>query len=545
MKKLLILFFFAMLGGVFALAAVYNAPEQNAKKLYQKASDLVKSASEKEAESYREALVDYNTAASIIDELIQKYPDTDVAKQILSEETLFELYTHKQLTQEVIDDIFFKAKAEEHPLDCALVEVQKIKDNSQMSKALIYVAGQFYKSGNQEKNKLILDQAFDVAGRLDSYHRMPPFIKDFKTPMEEAAIAFAQSGDFEKALEAVHYINEPFYKASAMIETALLLNKAGEKNKALSLVDESVTFLDDDALYFDNIFALCKVSKAYIDLNQMDTALEILQNAEKQAHRIGFSQNKIIAMMELASVYAKLNRKDVSERILEQACEIAQKTQTPSDKSLEIYIIAGKFAEIGDFDRAYQLACEQDSFSEKAKTLTRIAEKIEETHKHKKRSYLDEALNAANDIESLNAKLFTLLFVADGFFKSGWKDHSLNILNQVLKELEYIDNNDIKDSIITEAVIHLSQWGEAERAEETASLYSTPIFHSLAYSAAARSYSKNGMITESLAAAKKVADPYERVKVLADISEHWQNSNEAKTEDNRKILHEIIHQLSR
>jgi len=95
-------------------------PDQAANKLYVEAVKLISGAERKSKADLKGAIADYNLALSKIDEISEKYPESNLAVKLVSDELVF-----SGKTQEMIKERFAELKAEQAKFQRLLAERKK------------------------------------------------------------------------------------------------------------------------------------------------------------------------------------------------------------------------------------------------------------------------------------------------------------------------------------------------------------------------------------------------------------------------------------
>ncbi len=162
-------------------------------------------------------------------------------------------------------------------------------------------------------------------------------------------------------------------QASALIDLALSISD--QENKDLALEDiafmlarrgkygRSYEVLKKITLGYERAEGNTKVATLLISSGRKEEALRFLQNAETAATQARRHWQIAELLHNIATCFVSLNEKDEAIRILNQAVSFAREgevtgdLQDSMDSSSVLWEISRTLANIGEIDRAYNVAC--------------------------------------------------------------------------------------------------------------------------------------------------------------------------------------------
>ncbi len=145
-------------------------PNEKANELFVKASSFMKSA-KAQTESYSKALELYKSAQKEIDLILSKYSSSNVAVNLMSEQTKISGFTLSRF-QKLESSLRSLAEAEQRPFSCALLlAVNIIKDEYYKVRALATIAEKYAEAGQQpdEKGMAILRDIVHIMNPMNLF----------------------------------------------------------------------------------------------------------------------------------------------------------------------------------------------------------------------------------------------------------------------------------------------------------------------------------------------------------------------------------------
>ncbi len=313
------------------------------------------------------------------------------------------------------------------------------------SNQLGIIAAALASAGQLDKAEKILLEALHLAKRIEEpYYKRQAF-----SEISEEVVEAAGSAEFaEKVAAMVEKLYEP---APALYGTAAVkFAKAGQFERAEQVVDRI-----NDNYYKALTFAA--IASELITAKQADKVPPILATAVQVAQPVEDPYFKALALSELAVQYAKISKDYTAQQLFSEAL---QPVKTMVRYEPPFFDIAVKLAEVGEFDRALQVAQSIRDEFEKSQALAEIAFKyagagefdrglqVGETIADKdvknqvpvaiavklsEVGEFDRAWQLAGAIPDNSYKVLALINISDRALQAGKIDLALQILNQALE----------------------------------------------------------------------------------------------------------------
>ncbi|HXI61582.1 MAG TPA: hypothetical protein VNF70_02690 [Pyrinomonadaceae bacterium] len=220
--------------------------------------------------------------------------------------------------------------AESGQLDIAVDVADSIGDSYQREQALAGVAARCIRVGDGDYAEKLADMIEDDG--------------IYATAIEEMAVAYVESGAFEKSIEVAHRVGE---SAPILNRIALACEARGQTDQALE-VARTIDYADLRAPF------LAESAVRTQNEGRADEALERLQEATQAADEIEFPEQQISVLVTIAVLNEKCGREDEALKILERAYGLCNESEG-FDKDAARAQIAGGFAELRHYDRADQI----------------------------------------------------------------------------------------------------------------------------------------------------------------------------------------------
>jgi len=435
------------------LASSPSDLEDEADKLYNDAVKLVKSAKEIEPTSYQEAYKCIRQALEIMDEIITKYPESQVAFKISLGDLKLENYTTEQL-KKLLPKLQTAASLEE--------QVIKYPERAAVP---------------------ILDQAYKTINRkvMVTY--------DFEKATKEIVRLYAELGQFNKALKIANNISVIYYDGRSEMKSNMLtkikIEQArtyiidGQLEKALDIAkeDKGVRILDkrlrnihsdscdriytaiaatiadigdlEKSLYitekiqnnYHKARSLICIARAYEKIGNFNKAHELLDKAiliTKDDIHIESSEKKYIISASEA-LYLKMGR-DIND--LEYINIALELTKSWNLSPLRLEEIIKTYSEIGQYDIALKLTQEISKTYPKINLLILIAKEINKVEQSQKAdNILGQALQLVQQRKKthyLYKNCSALIDIAEGYFNSKMNTKAEQVLLQAFKLIQGI-----------------------------------------------------------------------------------------------------------
>jgi len=248
---------------------------------------------------------------------------------------------------EVISLIAFR-QAEAGNVEVAVDLVQTINDSYLRDQALTGLAAQCIQLG-----------AADHAGELAE------MIEDdgsYALATEQMAVAYAESGQFEKSIEL----------ADGLAESGPTLSRIALACVARDLVTQALE-LARSVDYADlKVPVLIELAAKALQDGRNTEALELLDEATTAAAEIEFFEQRISALVAIASLSKKCGQEERAFEILSQAQQLCTKSED-SAKDAAFAQIASGFAELQRSDQADQAIAEIENAFQFAHATASVA----------------------------------------------------------------------------------------------------------------------------------------------------------------------------
>ena len=202
-------------------------------------------------------------------------------------------------------------------------------------------------------------------GAADYADKLSEMIEDetaYALATEQMALAYAESGAFEKAIEVAHRLTE---SAPTLSRIALACLAGGLSVKALE-VARSLDYPDLKAS------VLVELGDKAFDDGRNPKALGLLQEATKAAGEIEFSEPRIAALVAIASLNKKCDQEEQAFEILASAHRLCNESEDLV-KDPALAQIAVGFAELKRYDQADRVIEEIEDPFQFALATTRVA----------------------------------------------------------------------------------------------------------------------------------------------------------------------------
>jgi tetratricopeptide (TPR) repeat protein len=329
---------FLLITAFFAIGCA-EAQNKKANKLYVEASMEASQFLDKAWDHNYSKLNDtYTSAKEKIDTILSKYPSSDIAVGLISEQIKISGLTVKQFMGKAI--IVKQMKdSEESPLSCAqLIAMETINSKKEKSRMFFHMANLHARVGLKDKVRLFLSKAFEVANNSIT-------MDDKSDALFVIAKTYAEFGYLENALEVVESINNPDDRIRALVEITCEYADIIEKEKALQMLSYAHKKVSPSIEYRD--YYLEDLAIKYAELGLLDQSLNIVISIDDAEKKIG-------NLISLASKYAGLNKREKSIYILSQAFNDSKNV---SDYDLERILIniAVAYIDVGEKEKAAQL----------------------------------------------------------------------------------------------------------------------------------------------------------------------------------------------
>lgn len=266
-------------------------------------------------------------------------------------------------------------------LDCAMEIAPTIETLEGRSEVISLVAVKYAESGQLEiavdlaetiNDSYLRDQALArIAAKCieardgDYADRVSEMIEDetaYALAAEQMAVAYVESGAFEKSIEVAHRLSE---SAPTLSRIALARAAGGFPLQALE-VARSIDYADLKAPVLVELAA-----KALQD-GRHPEALELIVEATEAAEEIEFSEQRTSTFVAIASLNKECGEEDQALEVLSRAHDLCIESEDRS-KDSDLAQIAGGFAELQRYDQADQVIEEIENPFQFAHATAKVA----------------------------------------------------------------------------------------------------------------------------------------------------------------------------
>jgi tetratricopeptide (TPR) repeat protein len=266
-------------------------------------------------------------------------------------------------------------------LDCAIEIAKAIETLEGRSEVISLIAIKYAELGQLDvavdlaetiNDSYMRDQALAgiaakciVAGADDYADTLSEMIEDetaYAIATEQMAVAYAESGAFDKSIDVAHRLAE---SAPALSRIALACAAGGLSVRALE-VARSIDYADLKAPVLVELAA-----KALHD-GRHPEAVELLLEATKVAEEVEFSAQRTSALAAIASLNKECGQAEQALEVLSRAHLLCSESRDRS-KDSDLAQIAGGFAELQRYDQADQVIEEIENPFQFAHATAKVA----------------------------------------------------------------------------------------------------------------------------------------------------------------------------
>ncbi len=456
-------------------------PNVKANELYVEASIQIESAIA-DTNSYSNAYKSIDNAYQSIELISSQYAQSNVGMNLISGSLDVSGFTLEHL-QKLHGSLKQLALAEQEVLPCALLVARSLNDVTERITSITTI-GKIYADSGQDSIAL---RTIDFVER--EYFKA--------TIIARVAVAYADSGRFADAIALAGSIPDPVNRAELFYEISLRYAKSRLFDEALSMT-EMIT----DGAY--RALALTEIADEFSKNSQEDMAMQLLIQSRQVADTIEEEKYKAIAISQIAvkymdrskyieafevaeelkvaedreSTFSKIAHKYIEVGQIPEALKIADKIKGDS-KNYILREVARKYAEVGQVKESTEIISPMDTISqalvyssiaddfikadqneEAAGVLNKsllLAESVDEaasaddsflkliTLAELARQFAEidkfqEALDISDKLENNWAKAYTLVLIADEYFKTDQKYMADQLLLQSIEIAYTIDD---------------------------------------------------------------------------------------------------------
>jgi tetratricopeptide (TPR) repeat protein len=202
------------------------------------------------------------------------------------------------------------------------------------AKALSEIALAYEKTGEKEKYQDFISQSIKLAEKIVDEAN---FFK--KEALLEISSNCLEGGKYEEAYEIIKKmkaeLEQGWKKIEILSNIAIGYTKIGEKEKGLEILNKILI----EAEKASNEWLLAKIASSYAEVGQYEKAFEIVKKIDNKFE-------KVFALSQIAKNYIEIDQNDKALKILDQAFEIAKKIESEYYKAWVFREIAINYAKI-------------------------------------------------------------------------------------------------------------------------------------------------------------------------------------------------------
>jgi tetratricopeptide (TPR) repeat protein len=442
------------LAGAISLSCA--SPEKKANKLFVEAVQQTQLAQEAERDDYVTALKFYEEALQRVETIISRYPSSDIAVKIIQGESRIGLFSATELTKRVVPEVRLKAAAEGNPLGCANFLADTVEGDDQRIAAKSEIAREYALAGQCERAKEIaqsvlpyLKSPYGKSGLVADIAVACPGTANDDLPMQLVETGFSSSED-------------PSLRLRALVQIGDICIEKGRNEVGRALLEEALRLAESLDDKVGKAGTLAKLGTYYAEAGERSRSVELLAEASELAESIEDASRRSAVMSEITMGHIKTMD---YERAMMGVKAIAADQNASSEREFSDYLlrdIAGSFADVGQYDRALEVASGIGDGYERADSYAGVAARASETGQVDMTTQaMSEALKSADSASRSRAP--ALRQVVRGYARVG-------MFEAAMKVAESIDDPNQKDQALYTLAQTYAQRGEIDKGLETAQL---------------------------------------------------------------------------
>ncbi len=205
---------------------------------------------------------------------------------------------------------------------------------SAKAKALSEIALAYEKTGEKEKYQEFISQAIKLAEKIMDVDN---FFKN--EALLEISSNCVEGEKYEEAYEIIKKmkaeLEQEWKKIKILSNIAIGYTKIGEKEKGLEILNKILIEAEKTL----NEWLLAKIASSYAEIGQYEKAFEIVKKMDNKFE-------KVFALSQIAKNYIEIDQNDRALKILDQAFEIVEKIESDYYKAWVLREIAINYAKI-------------------------------------------------------------------------------------------------------------------------------------------------------------------------------------------------------
>jgi len=359
----------------------------------------------------------------------------------------------------------------------------------QQIQVLAEIGSEYLKVGEKDQAAEVLTRAIQIAKNAPS----PKIWRDRRSTVFSKLASTSIAGGFDalttQTVEITQAITTAEFKARTLIAIASEYAKAGQQEKAIPLLSESLEVAKTIELGGSSIgsvpmkiVVLLEIATQYGDIGQQSQAASVLTEARAVAQTLPENnkdtnsfESKIIAIAEIGSKYGSAGEKETGKKLLAQSLEMANNfskkfaSENNSAASPLFSRIANGYASLGEYDEALRVANTIKDIDFKANTFTEIASIYKSAGKQEQATQvLDKALQIAQTAKNKNGQGGLLMAIASQYLDMGQKEKAAQLLTQAFPLIKRQELSWFKFDTLTQIAQKFADTGQKAQATEVA-----------------------------------------------------------------------------
>lgn len=393
------------------------------------------------------------------------------------------------------------------------------------------------------RERIILQKS--LKGEFEAALRIADGLTHKSDALAIIAVNQAAQGQEEASLQTLEQIDFPIAEVNALQNLAMINFQKSADEKALRLLERAVEATAEIEHDEEKIRALIEIANHFIEAGRSDKAIETFDKAKAEAenldnvHRDLFLANAAQGFLRAGSLdladraldavgdktqisscllgfaqeFWRKGEKNEAVESLEEAHAILKsqherETRDSRAKFALFASIAAQFAQFEKPERAIEIAQQNDDEAQKHAALSRIAQICALQNQDE---WTRQAIQA---IDEDSSRMFALINVSDAKNRAGRREKAIELLNEAAHLAETVPQFSVRSSAFNELAKRFIELGEADRARE--------------------------ITRENLEVITQIRDESSRSVALANLEEIYKQGGFSLSDDDKKILFELI-----
>lgn len=336
----------------------------------------------------------------------------------------------------------------ENKFDEAIRKTENMKDEQEKLMLTCMIAeGMIYENKAEDAISL-LNNAFKMAREIDD-----KFAKSLS--LRQISFTMAVAGNVEGAVKMAYSIKDDSEKVYALAKISHFLASEDEIEKAMELLDEAekiIHKMDDD---IGKILSIKTVAHALIEIGGKDKAFSLIKYAESIAGKMN-EENVSAVFTLIASVMFELGK-------IDDALGLSRNIKEEYDKAWILSDIAYMRKDANLLNEAVKLARKMEDRYEKVSILSKIACMMADLGRWQEASELiNEMLRILERIEYKVERTMAMALISHAMFKNGDERYKESLVKakEIAEELEVFEM-EYAYSLIARVMIEIGEFENA------------------------------------------------------------------------------------